>query len=262
LLVRTLLGNPLDIIAAYALSATNPNHLYVANAAGSIILWDWQTGREVLTIPMKWPIRALSVAQVHGTNYDTLFTIETQTSSVEGLVDHIVARQVRPGKSTATHTSLWHWIRKDILFLKVLDGGNVIFAACTERLVMGNVSSEYVGAQSRLDWHKFAERYTWREQTSGEALTCLDAQARPRPADQPVDRSNKLSHMSYDLVCGDVLGTTYIYDNFLYRMEERERKKKVEPLSPRVHKWHREAVNTVKWSLDGKHCTMLFHNQS
>ncbi|KAF2432367.1 WD40 repeat-like protein [Tothia fuscella] len=254
LLVRTLFANPNDTVTSYALSSTNPNHIYVAHSAGDIILWDWTSGGEVLTIPSKWAIRAVTIAKVHRTEYDTIFTIESEKTK-NGVRDHIVARHVLWKAAKTTEMSLYRWKRDDpLLFLKVLDGGNVIFAASAKELVVGSDGHHHGDSDDELDPIKFKERYTWREQPSTVDITCLDAEARPRHTDQDVKRSDKLGQMKYNLVYGDAQGSTYIYEDILHKMEQREQNKKLEKsLKPRVDRWHREAVSTVKWSLDSNY---------
>jgi NET1-associated nuclear protein 1 (U3 small nucleolar RNA-associated protein 17) len=254
-LVRTLAAKSPGMVSAYALSITNPGRLYIADTAGSITLWDWQEGKAIHAVPRKWPIRTLVVTQLSGTLHDTLFTIETQQISDDMKKDHIVARQILTGdknKPVATHVPLFSR-KQDLLFLKVIDEGNVIFAATAQEVTMANVKSELVNAPVDTDPLLFANRYIWRLQQSNELLTCLDAKVRLRPADHKLDRSNVFNAKMYDLVYGGVQGDIYIYEDILHRQEEREIKSNGQTvLPPRLLKWHREAVGTVKWSLDGK----------
>jgi NET1-associated nuclear protein 1 (U3 small nucleolar RNA-associated protein 17) len=206
-------------------------------------------------VPRKWPIRALAVTQLYGTTHDTVFTIETEHRSEDKQSDHIVSRQFMTDKSGATvttHVPLFFLYNQDLLFLKVIDEGNAIFASSAQTMIIGNVKSELLNSDVDPDPSLFDRRYIWRELQSTEELTCLDAKVRPRPTDHNLARSNKLNAMMYDLVCGGVRGTIYIYEDILRKLEEREAKPSKSILVPILFKWHREAVGAVKWSLDGE----------
>jgi NET1-associated nuclear protein 1 (U3 small nucleolar RNA-associated protein 17) len=254
-LVRTLATNRLDSVIAYALSSTHPSRLYVANMSGSLILWDWQIGKEIMVVPKKWPIRALAVTQLYGTTHDTVFTIETEHRGEDKQSDHIVSRQFLPdkrGATVTTHVPIFFLHNQDLLFLKIVDGGNTIFASSSQTMIIGNVKSELLSSGIDSNPLLFNRRYIWRELQSNEALTCLDAKVRSRPVGHNLARSNKLNAEMYDLVCGGVRGTIYIYEDILHKLEEREAKPNKSLLVPTLFKWHREAVGAVKWSLDGE----------
>jgi NET1-associated nuclear protein 1 (U3 small nucleolar RNA-associated protein 17) len=254
-LVRTLAVNPSECVAAYALSITHPGRLYIANKTGGIALWDWQNGKEILAVPPKWPIRALVVAQLYGTTYDTAFTLEIEQINEDTTNDRIVSRHFltdKSGNTISTHVPLFWTENQDLLFLKVVDNGNVIFAASAKKMFIGNVKSELLNNRIDEDPLSFDHRYIWRILDSNDPLTCMDAKARPRPAEHKLDRSNLLNAKMYDLVCGGVYGDIYVYEDIIHKMEENETKQSSSLLAPRLMRWHREAVGAVKWSLDGK----------
>ncbi|KAI9872810.1 MAG: hypothetical protein M1830_001174, partial [Pleopsidium flavum] len=64
------------------------------------------------------------------------------------------------------------------------------------------------------------------------------------------------SQSSIDIVAGGVKGGIYIYRDLLERLIQKERLAQTGralDLSASLHHWHREAVSTVKWSLDGNY---------
>jgi len=250
----------LDRVAGYALSISNPNHLYVANLSGSVVLWNWKTGCKLWVAPKKWPIRAIAVTQLVDTDYDTVFTTETEQHPKNGPTDHVIARQFYKGATTATAVSLWR-TPQTLLFLRLLNRGDVIFAASDQSVVMGNFNSGFLKKYGdRLDDPStFPKRYIWRDQNFNELLTSFDAQARPQVSGGPTGKSNKRDNIMYDVVCGGVQGNIYIYEDFLRKVEKKEDKLATEiTLTPRVIRWHREAVATVKWSLDGKPVPLFY----
>jgi NET1-associated nuclear protein 1 (U3 small nucleolar RNA-associated protein 17) len=253
-LVRTLSVSSLETVASYALSVTHPNRLYVATEAGSIALWDWQSGREILAVPPKWPIRAMVVTQLYGTTYDTVFTLETERINENIKNDRIVSRHFltdKNGQTVSTHVPLFWVENQDLLFLQVVDDGNAIFAASAQKMFFGNIKSELVNSNVDEDPLSFDRRYIWRILESNDPLTCFDAKVRSRPADHKLDRSNLLNAKMYDLVCGGIYGDIFIYEDVLHKLEENEVKPNSSLLAPRLMRWHREAVGAVKWSLDG-----------
>ncbi|KAK3066962.1 hypothetical protein LTS18_001387, partial [Coniosporium uncinatum] len=129
----------------------------------------------------------------------------------------------------------------------VLSEGKVVVAATRDTVLIG--IQEHKSAVFLKD-----VRFIWRELRSNDPITCIEARERPRTG---LNKDTKGKSRIIDLVIGLIRGEMIIYEDVLYKLIAAEQPKKANAadtaFSPRKLHWHREAVSTIKWSLDGNY---------
>jgi len=84
-----------------------------------------------------------------------------------------------------------------------------------------------------------------------------------KKAKKPQQKIQALSSdQTLDVVIGGAKGMIFVYEDLLNNLVQSERASKAsEPaadLKPRILHWHRQAVGTVRWSLDGMATDLLY----
>jgi NET1-associated nuclear protein 1 (U3 small nucleolar RNA-associated protein 17) len=158
----------------------------------------------------------------------------------------------KPSK-TDNQTKVLYECQQQISNLKVLHDGRVVVATTGKCLVVGTAIGEAT-----------AGSYVWTELTSPDWLTCLDVQESSKEPILSKSREKlKMSGKSgpnptIDIVVGDIKGTIFVHHDLLNRLIPDHQKGEPARLdrlargASRRRHWHREAVHSVKWSLDGR----------
>lgn len=247
LLVRRLQVSEASIISGFALDPQNKSHVHVSVQSGNIRCWDWTEGRQLNNRQSSREIHALTVAakDADSVNNDVLYTVR-RSQSGEWLIEahrHIMKADEDGGVARKILFRFEHRVTN----LHVIESGRIIVAASAQKLIIGHTRK----AVSEL----FNEtHYDWRIVDCPDFITSLDV--RPRP-------SGRTSHKKHydtvskavDVVIGSLRGVIHVYEDILHKLLQMERV--VKPgkddgiVSRRLH-WHRTAVLSVKWSLDGK----------
>ena len=130
----------------------------------------------------------------------------------------------------------------------MLGDGKVMVICAGNRMLLGQV------AVRSGEENASTGNYTWREVTVPGEVVSFDARIRAEAS------SNQ--SLSVDVVLGLDTGAILVYDNVLTHLVKAEKGQiQSEALSRRLH-WHRDAVQTVKWSRDGTWsvpATVIFH---
>lgn len=241
LLVRELHIGRADSILSFTLSPVHANHVYIADSAGIISLWDWTTGSKI----GRWDIGAnahhITAVQQPDTDQDLLFTHEIGKRHV------VNVHALRTG-AHASQTEL-----KQIVKLKRPIAGVQVFHQGKIVVVM-SVNSMLIGKRAKLHKTEVQDfEYIWREFAMSKPLTSYSAYLRDSEKAQQNPRD------LLDLAVGDSEGVVYLFEDILSalaKIEQSQRTKASEVLGPedlrprRLH-WHRNAVASIKWSLDG-----------
>lgn len=136
-----------------------------------------------------------------------------------------------------------------IEFIKTGHEGAVIAATSGKKIILGNLRSANFGTVDKI-------RYEFRVFESADTICSLDLKVSKRPvAENP---AQQLSRPVVDLVVGDVLGSIFVHEDLLanlHRLQDGKLPGGINIIPRKLH-WHREAVHTVKWSLDGMACTI------
>lgn len=234
-------------ITAYALSATDANRVYVAESTGLITLWDWVSRQKI----GRWDIGA------------TVRNMKVVTHSDEDLVychepgkSHIVnVHALRTGAQAST-TELKPILKtsSNIQDIQVLLQGRFVVVACGDSLMVGKRQK-----QSKMAVQDF--EYVWRELKFAQRITAFNAYVRDpaevtgKPAKSVQDQRDII-----DIAIGDVSGVILLFEDILASFAAIETVQKAgktkadnaETLRPKKLHWHRDAVGSVKWSLDGE----------
>ncbi|CAG8953167.1 hypothetical protein HYFRA_00003367 [Hymenoscyphus fraxineus] len=230
-------------IVSFSLSPTTPNLVWAACSDGRIFKVDWTTGEGAED---SWRISStgciyMTVASMEsaGRRRDIVFTTEIGKNDVW---------RVTANELTATEpmARTIYTCNSRINFIKTGYEGAVIAATSGNKIMLGNLRSANFGTVDKI-------RYEFRVFESADTICSLDLKVSKRPAAE--NPSHQLSRPIVDLVVGDVLGSIFVHDDLLanlHRLQDGKLPKGIS-ITPRKLHWHRQAVHTVKWSLDGNY---------
>lgn len=222
-------------ISAYALSATNPNHVYTASAQGLITLWDWTEGTTVGRWDIGTNVRSLAVVADPSTNLDLVYTHEIGRSS------NVINVHALRTREQASQTELKQILKQKLPLssMQVLLDGKIVIVTCPKSVM--------VGRRTKLSKTALQEyEYVWREFHTSKRITTFDAYI--RDAEQSTE-----SKIHVDLAIGDHEGSIWLFEDILTSFARMEKSKTdLEMLRPKRLHWHREAVASLKWSRDGR----------
>ncbi|KAI9841074.1 MAG: hypothetical protein M1838_003784 [Thelocarpon superellum] len=237
-------------ITDHALSRTNPHHLYACTLDGIVHKWDWVAGTKL----GRWQLASKVVGIVIG----TVRSGQTETDVVyareqDGSKWCISAHKLTSGADASqTESKTIRRSEQPITALKALVGGRILVAASGERLLVGT-SPEGVASPLR------ETKVLWREIRTSDWITSLDVQLSGRVLDAPSTKRKpvalELEDPVIDVIVGHFKGPIFVYEDLLHRWigAERDREGFAQLLEPRKHHWHREAVRSLCWSLDGNY---------
>ncbi|KAH0559865.1 hypothetical protein GP486_003613 [Trichoglossum hirsutum] len=242
------------MITAFILSPTSHNYVYVSTSRGRLEIWDWTEGKKLQRWEFESDINALAVASPSPAEdkTDVIFLVEKKYEKWRIKLFELT-RDAKQSK-TGNQTKVLYECQQQISNLKVLHEGQVVVATSGKCLVVGTAIGDATTGS-----------YVWTEFTSPDWLTCLDARESSK---EPISskskedlkvRGNRKTNPAIDLVVGDIKGAIFVHHDILNRLVADHRKgASVRPehlargASRRWH-WHREAVHSIKWSLDGNY---------
>ncbi|OCK83884.1 WD40 repeat-like protein [Lepidopterella palustris CBS 459.81] len=249
LLVRTL-PIPSGTIAAYALSESKSNSLYVATASGRILLWDWDTGSKPIHWELGTTICGIATTALEGSPHDVVYTHETGDYHI------INAHNFRSGpEKSKTELKLVLESKTPIQSFQVMPGGSIIVVALQRSIMIGTTPKPTTATLQDFV-------YTWRECKLPQFITAFDACIRSGADPSAKSSTSQKSSSqpqgeSLDLAIGGVDGAILVFEDILRKLIRIENPRKpqteAEDLTPQRLHWHREAVGAVKWSLDGNY---------
>jgi len=221
-LIERNLGDSNSKVNAFALSASDPETIYIATSR-HVRSWDWTTGAAVNdSVEYKGTIHALCVAPLDDTADHLLYTICEKQGEWEVLAGH---RTIYSSNEPLIHLSL---------------DGPYVMAASATKLIVGERTPAEAGSDQEA-------HFTFLEISSPINITCLTGRV------QAVEGSKKKKIAPSDTVTvaiGNAEGQIMLYDDLFSTSRPADA-----PLMPRILHWHREAVASVEWSRDGKHKT-------
>lgn len=251
LLVRLLAIGYHSSISGYAFSTTHHNILYVSTFSGLIYKWNWIEGKKIARWDISSQIANLGTAASTMTesDEDIVYTIDKKGKWT------ITAHKLMAGDQ-ASKTQLVTLYRspQPISGLRVVEGGRALIATSENLLMIG-----VINGSDRTSL--ISTTYVWRQVTLPEWITCFDVRVAFNAVQSIGANSEKLKsrnssfRSSIEIVAGGAKGEIYIYKDLLEKLIQKERLDKTGravDLAASLQHWHREAVSTVKWSLDGK----------
>jgi NET1-associated nuclear protein 1 (U3 small nucleolar RNA-associated protein 17) len=252
LLARILpLGSTASFITAYALSSTKPNQLYVADSSELITLWDWVEGTKIGRWQIGATVRNMVVITKPGSDEDLVYCHESGKH-------HVVNVHALRTKSQASQTELKQVLKTDSKILDIqvmLQGKYVIISTATSITVGKRLKASRTAVQDF--------EYIWRELNFSKRITSCDTYHRPPVVSEKGKKTAQGEREILDLAVGDEIGVVLLFEDILASfaaLESLEKKKgetdSAESFRPKRLHWHRDAVGSVKWSLDGTHSTV------
>jgi NET1-associated nuclear protein 1 (U3 small nucleolar RNA-associated protein 17) len=231
-------------LTAYALSATNPTQVYVADSTGLITLWDWVLKQKIGRWDIGATVRNMTVTAQSEPAEDLVYCHE------QGVINVHALRTGAQASTTEVKCILKVKSLSPVLGVQVLLQGRFVIAACADSIMVGK----------RLKPSKTAVQdfeYVWRELKFAKRITTFNAHVRE------VEAKLRGAHDQRDVIdiaTGDESGVVFLFEDILASFAAVESSQKggkskadsAESLRPKKFHWHREAVGSVKWSLDGR----------
>jgi NET1-associated nuclear protein 1 (U3 small nucleolar RNA-associated protein 17) len=247
LLANVLPVGATGVVTAYALSSTKPNHLYVADSNEAITLWDWVDGKQISTWDMSATIRNMAIVTQPGSDEDLVYCYEPGNSHVV----NVHALRTKSQASTTEHKLVLE-TTSAILSVQVLLQGKYVLITTANSITIGKRLKVSKTAVQDFD-------YVWRELKFTNNVTTCSMYYRQRDVSETGKKSAKDQREVLDLAVGDEVGVVLLFEDILASFAAIEGNQKTkeartdnaESLRPKRLHWHREAVGSVKWSLDG-----------
>lgn len=181
-----------------------------------------------------------------GRRRDVVFTTELRKDN-NGW--RITANELAPPNGPiATVARTIYTSTQRINFLKTANEGSVIIAASESRILLGSLRSTEYDTINKI-------RYEFRVFESTDLVSSLDLRVSDRKTlgEQKSKKSAKKIPV-VDVVVGDVKGSIFVHNDLLANLiQSQAGNAPGMSLMPRKLHWHRQAVYSVKWSLDGMH---------
>lgn len=234
-------------VTAYAMSATDSSRVYVAESTGLITLWDWVSRQKIGRWDIGATVRNMTV--ITHSDEDLVYCHEPGKSHI------INVHALRTGAQAST-TELKPILKtsSSILDIQVLLQGNFVVVACNDSLMVGKRQK-----QSKTAVQDF--EYVWRELKFSQRITAFNAYVRdPTEVTGKAAKSAQDQRDVIDIAVGEDSGVILLFEDVLSSFAAIETIQKggkakadnAESLRPKKLHWHRDAVGSVKWSLDGK----------
>lgn len=228
--LRTLPAPGDDSVAAFSLSAVDPDHIYIAYVSGHIECRNWTSGalvRKRRHVPGQ--PASVSVSLSPSQESDVVYTISQSAHSSRILAGD----RVLYSSNERLHSL--HAV------------GHYIVAALPGKIVIGTSRA------SEEDGNDAVE-YSWAEINIGLDATCLDARLHSNNLNAgKTKKSRSVPTETLSVAIGTKEGQILLYDNLLSLHHSVGDGAADASLTPSVLHWHREAVGSVKWSRDGMH---------
>ncbi|KAF1921090.1 WD40-repeat-containing domain protein [Ampelomyces quisqualis] len=249
LLVSSLPLGHAAFVTAYALSSTKPHQVYVADSSELVTLWDWVKGTKVGRWDIGGTARNIAVVTHPGSNEDLVFCHEKGDK-------HVVNVHALRTKSQASKTEVKRIFKTNsaITHLQILLQGKYVIIATADTITVGKRLKP-----SRIAVQEF--EYMWREITFSKRITTCNTYFRQPEASEKGKKTAQDQRDVLDLAVGDDSGAILLFEDMLASFAavesiEKGSKNKTdsaESLRPKRFHWHRTAVGSVKWSLDGNY---------
>lgn len=240
-------------IITYSLSPTEPTLLWVACSDGVIYRVDWTSGAGA---DESWTISStgcnhMTVASMEsaGRRRDVVFTTEMRKGGGWRITANELADDETEEIKTVTRTV--YTSNMKISFLKTAREGSIVVAASEQRVLIGSLRSTAYDTVDKI-------KYEFRVFSSSDLISSLDVRAYQRPQLEDVKKNSLKKVPIVDVVVGDVKGSIFVHNDLLGNLVRAQDSKSMVNILPRKLHWHRNAVNTVKWSLDGMFWTPYF----
>lgn len=244
--VRRLLTTKSDRLSAFTLSSSTDSQVYISTISGEIENWDWTEGSRLGRWKLSSSIYLLatSTATTEECSNQIIYTVDKKDADQWLISAHRLGSGDQATK-TNIKTLLQH--QDPLSSLRILAGGRFVVAASRSQLIIGHTTTPNPAMLQNLS-------YTWRIIECPEWITCIDARiSHPEKVEKP-SKGGRRRIEALDIAVGGLKGSIHVYDNLLgklIRTEQPTSKELQEDIKSRRLHWHRNAVLSLKWSLDG-----------
>jgi NET1-associated nuclear protein 1 (U3 small nucleolar RNA-associated protein 17) len=235
-------------VTAYALSSTKPSHVYVADSNGLITLWNWADGTKIGRWDIGATVRNMVVITQPGSDEDLVYCHEAGNS-------HIVNVHALRTNAQASKTELKRVLKaaSPITNVQVLLQGKYVIISTAESITVGKRLKVTRTAVQEFE-------YVWRELKFSKRVTTCHTYFRQPETLEKGKRTAEYERDILDLAVGDEIGVVLLFEDILasfaaiepIQKGERSKTDSAESFRPKRLHWHRDAVGSVKWSLDGE----------
>ncbi|TVY84633.1 U3 small nucleolar RNA-associated protein [Lachnellula suecica] len=237
-------------IVTYCMSPTQSNIIWVACSHGHIYSIDWTSGAGATEwwVTSSTGCEYMTVASMEsaGRRRDVVFTTERRKGDGWRITAHELA--LPNGKIAIAARTVYTTDDVRISFLKTAKEGTVIVGAAGKRVLLGRLRSSDYDTVDKI-------KYEFRVFETTDSIMTLDLKVSDRTFTEELKKSVLKRTPVVDLVIGDVRGAIFVHNDLLANLIRAQDKTLAKPISlaPRKLHWHRQAVHTVKWSLDGNY---------
>jgi len=182
-----------------------------------------------------------------GRRRDVVFTTE-----VSDVAWRITANELAPlGSTIATAARTIYASAHKVNVLKTANEGAVIVATAGNNVIMGSLKSNEYDTIDKIkyEFHVFEST----DFISSVDIRCLATTEDATKARSTKGKKAKVPLPIVDVVVGDVKGSIFVHNDLLRNLFQKDKSADTSSISliPRKLHWHRQTVQTVKWSLDG-----------
>ncbi|RKF55297.1 U3 small nucleolar RNA-associated protein 17 [Erysiphe neolycopersici] len=237
-------------IVTTCLSPSRKNIIWVACSNGSVFCVDWTTGDMADSF---WTVSStgcshMTVASIesNGRRRDVIFTTGNRKDEGYRTTANELADISGP-ISTASRTI--YTSKEPIQILRVSTDGSVIVGASAKRILIGRIRSTDFDTVDKI-------KYQFRTLETKDFITSLDLRLSQRPDIQQSPKKKTLKAPIVDVVVGNNRGIIFVHNDIAGKLFSQSQNEIISSsigwMPSKLH-WHRHAVHSVKWSLDGNY---------
>ncbi|KAJ5056974.1 hypothetical protein J3E74DRAFT_477045 [Bipolaris maydis] len=253
LLVNELLDNNTGSLTAYALSTVAPHLIYAAYSSGEIMLWDWVTGKRTGRWEIGTTVQNMAVITQPESDQDLVYCHESEDGHSLTLRSLRTNRQSSAGESKSELKQILN-TNSAIRSIQVLLQGKYVIVATVDSLVVGKRVKI-----TKTALHEF--EYVWRELKFSKHIRTFNVYHREKQEASNTKKGAQDQREILDVAVGEETGLILLFEDILASFAaiessqkgKKERTDAAESLRPKRLHWHRDAVGSVKWSLDGNY---------
>lgn len=177
-----------------------------------------------------------------GRRRDVVFTTEVRSNGGYRITANELAP---PNGSIKTDARTIYTCKERIDFLQTANEGSVIVATSENRILVGTLKSTDFDAVAKI-------KYEFRILESADRISTFDLRVLDRLEVKDIRKSIRKTPI-VNVVVGDVRGSLFLYTDILAKlvMSQDGALPSGWSLTPKKLHWHRQEVQSVKWSRDG-----------
>lgn len=132
---------------------------------------------------------------------------------------------------------------RQVSILKVANGGNALVGSAGNTLFVGSLKQKAFHSVEDLAYDFYSVEVT-------DDVCCLSVRAAQKKSSSKKKASDDTNDNFIDVAVGCARGAIFLYSDLLSQLHGKSSKKGLD--LPRKQHWHRKAVHSVAWSVDGE----------